>query len=193
MQRAYPGFRANVADWRRDELNTANKLTMVRIVMIPVFLAVLYINFPGSRYAAMIVFIAAGLTDIADGHIARTRGQVTDFGKFMDPLADKVLVIAAMLWFIEQGIMPAWAALIVIIREFMVTALRLIAANDGRVIAAAVSGKIKTVVTMLCLTLMFLPLPLWMIYICVAAITVTTLISGVEYFVRNKDIINFDK
>ena len=174
-------------------MNTANKLTMVRIVMIPVFLAVLYINFPGSRYAAMIVFIAAGLTDIADGHIARTRGQVTDFGKFMDPLADKVLVIAAMLWFIEQGIMPAWAALIVIIREFMVTALRLIAANDGRVIAAAVSGKIKTVVTMLCLTLMFLPLPLWMIYICVAAITVTTLISGVEYFVRNKDIINFDK
>ena len=174
-------------------MNTANKLTMFRIVLIPVFLAVLYIGFPGSRYAAMAIFIAAGLTDIADGYIARSRGQVTDFGKFMDPLADKVLVVAAMLWFVEQGTMPAWAALIVIIREFMVTALRLIAAGNRRVIAAAISGKVKTAVTMVCLTAMFLPLPLWLIYICVAAITVTTLVSGAEYFIRNKDAINWDK
>jgi len=166
---------------------------MVRVALIPVFLAVLYIGFPGSHYAAMAVFIIAGLTDFADGYIARSRGQVTDFGKFMDPLADKVLVVSAMLWFVEQGTLPAWAALIVIIREFMVTALRLIAADNGRVIAAAISGKVKTAVTMVCLTAMFLPLLPWMIYVCVAAITITTLVSGIEYFVKNMDTINRDK
>lgn len=174
-------------------MNLANKLTMIRIVLIPVFLAVLYIGFPGSHYAAMAVFIIAGLTDIADGYIARSRGQETDFGRFMDPLADKVLVFAAMLWFIEQGTMPAWTVLIVIIREFMVTALRLIAIDHGRVIAAAVSGKIKTLVTMCCLTVMFLPLEDWMIYVCIAAITITTVVSGVEYFVKNKDAIDWNK
>jgi len=170
-------------------MNTANKLTMVRIVMIPVFLAVLYIGFPGSNYAAMAIFVLAGLTDIADGYVARSRGQVTDFGKFTDPLADKVLVIAAMLWFVERSIMPAWVVLIVIIREFGVSALRMIAAGNGRVIAAAVSGKIKTVVTMVCLTAMFLPLWQWLIYACIGAITLTTLISGVEYFVKNRDVL----
>jgi len=141
----------------------------------------------------MAIFIVAELTDFADGYIARSRNQVTDFGKFMDPLADKVLVFAAMIWFVERGIMPAWAVLIVIIREFMVTALRLIAVGNGRVIAAGFSGKIKTIVTMICLTAMFLSLPQWLVYVNVAAITITTLVSGVEYFVKNKDIINFDK
>ena len=162
---------------------------MIRVALIPVFLAVLYIGFPGSNYAAMAVFIIAGLTDIADGYIARSRSQVTDFGKFTDPLADKVLVVSAMLWFVEKGDMPGWAALIVIIREFMVTALRLIAVGNGRVIAAALSGKVKTVATMICLTAMFLELRQWMIYVCVGAITVTTIVSGVEYFIKNKDVI----
>ena len=174
-------------------MNTANKLTMVRIILIPVFLTVLYIGFPYSSYAAMAVFIIAGLTDIADGYIARSRSQVTDFGKFMDPLADKVLVFSAMLWFVEQGILPAWAALIVVIREFMVTALRLVAVDNGRVIAAAISGKIKTVVTMVCLTVMFLPLQQWMIHVCIGAITVTTVVSGAEYFIKNKDTLNWNK
>ena len=174
-------------------MNTANKLTMVRIVLIPVFLAVLYIGFRGSNYAAMAIFIAAGLTDIADGYIARSRGQVTDFGKFMDPLADKVLVFAAMLWFVEQGLMPAWAVLIVIIREFTVTALRLIAVSHGRVIAADVFGKIKTTLTMICLIIMFLPLEQWMIYVCVGVITAATVVSGVEYFIKNKDVLSWDK
>lgn len=164
---------------------------MIRIVLIPVFLSVLYIGFPYSHFTAMAIFVIAGLTDIADGYIARRNGQVTDFGKFMDPLADKVLVVAAMLWFVERGAIPAWAALIVIIREFMVTALRLIAVDNGRVIAAAVSGKIKTLVTMVCLTAMFLPLMPWMVVVCVVLITVTTLVSGVEYFVKNRDILNF--
>ena len=171
-------------------MNTANKLTMIRIFLIPAFLVVLYIGFFGSQYVAMAIFVAAGLTDIADGYIARKRNQVTDFGKLMDPLADKILVLAAMLWFLEKGIMPAWTVLIVVIREFMVTALRMIAVDNGRVIAAGVSGKIKTVVTMVCLTVMFLDLPPWLMHTCVALITVTTLVSGIEYFVRNKDIIN---
>jgi len=166
---------------------------MIRILLIPVFLILLYINFPAGNYIAMAVFIIAGLTDIADGQIARRRGQITDFGKFLDPLADKVLVVAAMLWFVERGKMPAWIALIVIIREFTVTALRLTAADKGRVIAAGILGKIKTVVTMICLTIMFLPLRQGMIYTCLTAITVTTLISGVEYFIKNRDMINWKK
>ena len=166
---------------------------MVRVALIPIFLVVLYIGFPGSNYAAMGVFIFAGLTDIADGYIARSRSQVTDFGKFTDPLADKILVVSAMLWFVEKGVMPAWAALLVISREFIVTALRLIAIGNGRVIAAAASGKIKTVVTMVCLSAMFLELKVWMIYTCIGAISVTTLVSGVEYYVRNRDIMKLGK
>ena len=171
-------------------LNTANKLTMLRIVLIPVFLAVLYIGFQGSNYAAMAVFIIAGLTDIADGYIARSLRQVTDFGSFMDPLADKILVFSAMLWFVELGVLPAWMVLIVIVRDFSVTALRLLASRNGRVIAADLSGKIKTVVTMICMIVLFLPLRQWMIEVCIAAVTVTTLASGIEYFIRNRDILN---
>jgi len=174
-------------------LNTANKLTMVRIALIPVFMIVLYIGFPGSEYTAMAIFAIAGLTDIADGHIARKLGQVTDFGKFTDPLADKILVVSAMLWFVERGLIPAWAALLVIVREFMVTTLRLIAVGKGRVIAAAVSGKVKTAVTMVCLTAMFLPLRQWMIITCIALITATTLISGFEYFIRNREMLKSGK
>ena len=175
------------------DVNTANKITMIRIVLIPVFLAVLYIGFAGSRIAAMVLFVIAGITDFLDGYIARSRNQVTDFGKFMDPLADKVLVVSAMLWFVGEGTMPSWAVLIVIIREFMVTGLRLTAADHGRVIAAALSGKVKTAVTMVCLTAMFLPLQPWMVYACIAAILVTTVASGVEYFVRNINAVNWEK
>ena len=122
-------------------MNTANKLTMLRILMIPVFLVALYLDFPCNRYVALAVFILASATDFVDGHIARSRGLITDFGKFMDPLADKMLVMAAMLWFVEVGRMPAWTLLIVVVREFAVSGLRLIAADNGRVIAAAWSGK----------------------------------------------------
>lgn len=174
-------------------MNTANKVTMIRVALIPVFLVVLYIGFPGSNYAAMAVFIVAGLTDIVDGYIARSRSQVTDFGKFTDPLADKILVVSAMLWFVEKGSMPAWAALLVIIREFIITALRLIAAGNGRVIAAAISGKVKTVVTMVCLIAMFLDLQQWMLYVCIGAITTTTLVSGLEYVIKNRDVLKWDK
>ena len=143
-------------------MNTANKLTLLRVILIPVVLGILYLDFQGSNYAALAVFVVASLTDLLDGHIARSRNLVTDFGKFMDPLADKVLVLTAMLWFVECGKMPAWAVAIVIFREFAVSGMRLVAVEGGRVIAADWSGKVKTASTMVCLILMFLPfLPGW--------------------------------
>ena len=115
---------------------------------------------------------------------------MTDFGKFADPLADKMLVTAAMLWFVENGQMPAWALLIVICREFAVSGLRMIASDKGRVIAAGWSGKVKTASTMVCIVVMFLPiLPPLLNTVCVWVIVLTTLWSGVEYFVKNKDVI----
>ena len=168
-------------------MNTANKLTLLRVAMIPLFLVILYWGFPGSDYAALAVFILASLTDFADGYIARHCDQVTDFGKFMDPLADKVLVVTAMLWFVQCGRLPAWAVAVVIFREFAVSGMRLIAAERGRVIAAGWSGKVKTASTMVGLCLMFLPLPGWVTTACVTVIVVTTLYSGIEYFVKNRD------
>lgn len=172
-------------------MNTANKLTLLRVAMIPLFLGILYWGFPGSDYAALAVFILASLTDFADGYIARHCDQITDFGKFMDPLADKVLVVTAMLWFVQCGRLPAWAVAIVIFREFAVSGMRLIAAERGRVIAAGWSGKVKTVSTMVGLCLMFLPLPGWVTTACVTVIVVTTLYSGIEYFVKNRDIMDW--
>jgi CDP-diacylglycerol--glycerol-3-phosphate 3-phosphatidyltransferase len=172
-------------------VNTANKLTLLRVAMIPLFLVILYWGFPGSDYAALAVFILASLTDFADGYIARHCDQVTDFGKFMDPLADKVLVVTAMLWFVQCGRLPAWAVAVVIFREFAVSGMRLIAAERGRVIAAGWSGKVKTASTMVGLCLMFLPLPGWVTTACVTVIVVTTLYSGIEYFVKNRDIMDW--
>ena len=166
-------------------MTTANKLTMLRVIMIPAFLLVLYLQVPGAAYWAMGIFIVASVTDWVDGYVARHYNQTTDFGKFMDPLADKCLVTAAMLWFVEVGQMPAWALLIVIVREFGVSGLRMVAATNGTVIAAAWSGKIKTASTMVCLVLMFLPIPKELNTICVAVIVLTTIYSGVEYFMKN--------
>ena len=104
-------------------MNTANKLTLLRIAMIPVFLLVLYFKVPYANYWALGIFVAASLTDTLDGYIARHYNQITDFGKFMDPLADKMLVVAALLWFVEIGQMPGWALLVVIVREFAVSGL----------------------------------------------------------------------
>lgn len=169
-------------------MNTANKMTLLRVILIPVFLVLLYLNFPGHKLAALGVFILASLTDLADGYVARTYNQVTDFGKFMDPLADKLLVCAAMLWFVEVGQMAAWMLLVVIAREFAVSGLRMVAAPKGVVIAAAWSGKIKTASTMVCICLMLLPIPNWLNWLCLTVILVTTVWSGVEYFIRNRTV-----
>jgi CDP-diacylglycerol--glycerol-3-phosphate 3-phosphatidyltransferase len=169
-------------------LNTANKLTLLRVIMIPLFLVALYLQFPFHMLVALGLFILASVTDLVDGYVARHYNQITDFGKFMDPLADKLLVTSAMLWFVEVGQMPAWALLIVIAREFAVSGLRMVAAPKGLVIAAAWSGKIKTASTMVCICLMLLPIPAVLNLICVAVILVTTIWSGVEYFVKNRKV-----
>lgn len=172
-------------------MNTANKLTLARVVMIPLFLLVLYLQVPGANYWALAIFIVASLTDTLDGYIARHYNQTTDFGKFMDPLADKCLVTAAMLWFVEIGHMPGWALLIVIVREFAVSGLRMVAADKGRVIAAGWSGKVKTASTMVCICLLLLlPRFVELSAICVAVIVLTTIWSGVEYFMKNLDVLS---
>ena len=170
-------------------MNLPNKLTLLRIILIPVFMVVLYWGFPGANYVALAIFVVASFTDMLDGRIARKYNLVTNFGKFADPLADKMLVTAAMLWFVEIGQMAAWMLLIVIVREFAVSGLRMIASDKGRVIAAGWSGKVKTASTMVCIVIMFLPIPPILNTICVWVITLTTLYSGVEYFVQNRDII----
>ena len=172
-------------------MNTANKLTMLRVLMIPLFLVAVYLRFPFHRLFALIVFLLACITDFVDGYIARHYDQVTDFGKFMDPLADKVLVMAALLCFVEMGRLSAWALLIVIVREFAVTALRLIAAERGRVIAAAWSGKVKTASTMVCICLMLAFSRPALDRVCTVVILASTVYSGIEYFVKNKDVIDW--
>ena len=174
-------------------MNTANKLTMLRVFLIPVFLVVLYLEFPFHMIFALTVFILASVTDFVDGYIARHYNLVTDFGKFMDPLADKMLVMAALLWFVEVGRLPAWALLLVVVREFAVTGLRLIAVEGGRVIAAAWSGKVKAASTMVCICLMLVFVSPVLDGLCGAVIVATTLYSGVEYFVKNKDVIDWSK
>lgn len=170
-------------------MNTANKLTMLRVLMIPAFLLVLYLGLPYGNLIALAIFVVASLTDWLDGYIARNYNQTTDFGKFMDPLADKCLVIAAMLWFVEIGQMPAWALLIVVVREFAVSGLRMQAANLGKVIAAGWSGKVKTASTMVCICVMLLlPGAAVLNALCVTVIVLTTLYSGGEYLLVNRSV-----
>ena len=169
-------------------MTTANKLTILRVIMIPAFLAVVYAGFNGSTYVALAIFIAASLTDWLDGYIARHYHQVSDFGKFMDPLADKCLVVAALCWFVENGQMAGWVLAVVLLREFAVSGMRLVAVEKGRVIAAGWSGKVKTASTMVCICLMLFGIPGWAERVCEVIILVTTIYSGVEYFAKNLDV-----
>lgn len=171
-------------------MNLPNKLTLLRIIMIPVFVVLLYLDFPFNNLVALAVFILASITDTLDGYIARKYNLITDFGKFMDPIADKLLVTAAMLVFVDWHMMPAWVVIAVVAREFIVSALRLVAANNGRVIAAGWSGKVKTASTMVCICIMLLGLPQWVNAVCSAVILVTTAYSGIEYLVKNKDVLD---
>ena len=172
-------------------MNLPNKLTMLRIILIPVFLVLVLVDRIPMHYLwSLIVFLAACITDTLDGYIARKYNLITDFGKFMDPIADKLLVTAAMLVFVDWHMMPAWVVIVVVAREFIVSALRLVAANNGRVIAAGWSGKVKTASTMVCICIMLLGLPQWVNAVCSAVILVTTAYSGIEYLVKNKDVLD---
>ena len=170
-------------------MTTASKITLSRVLMIPVYLVTMYLSGGESNvwmYVSLAIFIIASLTDFVDGYIARHYNQVTDFGKFLDPLADKLLTIAAMCMFCQWGVFPAWALMIVLTREFGVTGLRLIAVQKGTVIAAGWSGKVKTASTMIGLILwMMLPENTVVGLIVSAVIVLTTVYSGVEYFIKN--------
>ncbi len=167
-------------------MTTANKITIARIIMIPVFLVLAY---SGLSYWAFAVYVLACLSDMVDGYIARHYNQITNFGKFMDPLADKMLVLSAMCFFVERGFMPGWVMAVVLLREFAVSGLRLVAAERNYVIAAAWSGKVKTACTMvgLCAMLLFSHVKLVNI-ISSAVILATTVWSGIEYFYVNRGL-----
>ena len=170
-------------------MTTASKITLVRVALIPVYLVTMYLSRGESglwMYLSLGIFVVASLTDFVDGYIARHYNQTTDFGKFLDPLADQLLTLAAMCMFCQWGVFPAWALMIVLTREFAVTGLRLIAVQKGNVIAAGWSGKVKTASTMvgLCLWMAF-PGSGWLGGVVVLVITATTVYSGVEYFVKN--------
>ena len=170
-------------------MTTASKITLVRVVMIPALMLTMYLS-KGAwgiwMGISLILFILASVTDYIDGQIARKCNQVSDFGKFLDPLADKLLTIAVMTMFCEWGRFPAWALMLVLTREFAVTGLRLVAVGKGTVIAAGWSGKVKTASTMvgLCVLMVF-PQNAAVIWIVSAVIILTTVYSGTEYFIQN--------
>ena len=178
-------------------MTTASKITLIRVAMIPAYMVTMYLSGGNAGLWMLIslaIFIVASLTDFIDGYIARKYKQVSDFGKFLDPLADKLLTIACMCMLCEWGMMPAWALMIVLTREFAVTGLRLVAVQNGTVIAAGWSGKVKTASTMvgLCFVMAF-PTVGWLVSVVNWMIVITTVYSGVEYFVQNWKCLGLSK
>nr|WP_207748060.1 CDP-diacylglycerol--glycerol-3-phosphate 3-phosphatidyltransferase [Clostridium thermobutyricum] len=196
-------------------VNLANKLTLIRILLVPIFLVfIIAKGIPYGTFIATFIFILASLTDKLDGYIARSRNQITNFGKFMDPLADKLLVTAALISLVELGLVQGWAAIIIIAREFAVSGLRTLAASEGKIIAASWWGKIKTVIQIIAIILLlievniststtlikmvanskvleyvFTSLPTIMMNIAV----IITVVSGWDYFRKNKGVISTNK
>jgi CDP-diacylglycerol--glycerol-3-phosphate 3-phosphatidyltransferase len=175
-------------------MNLPNKLTMFRVILIPFFVFFLLTDVLGTAgdYLALAIFIAASLTDMLDGKIARKYNLITNFGKFMDPLADKLLVCSAMICLTDMGRLPAWIVIIIIAREFIISGFRLIAADNQVVIAASMWGKAKTVcqMAMIILLLLHLPIPGYGVFTTVVtyAALILTVISLVDYLVKNKDV-----
>lgn len=199
------------------KMNLPNKLTLFRIILVPIMVIVSFFDIPGSflgisttMWIMELIFIIASITDKLDGYLARKNNQVTNFGKFLDPIADKILVVAAMILFVEMGRLPAWIPIIVIFREFAVSGYRLIAVqNSGKVIAANVWGKLKTVTQMIAIILMFLTTQPYFAFVnseliymttgdfvmnILASIFMTisviaTIFSGYEYLKGGKDLL----
>ena len=175
-------------------MNLPNKLTLFRIFLIPVLIIMMLSNLESKYLISCIIFIVASITDAMDGHIARKYNLVTDFGKFMDPLADKLLVIAALTCMIEAGLVAAWMVIIIVSRELTVSILRAIAAADGKVIAASGGGKIKTITQMLSVVVLLLGAQynnetiLLVGWVLILVATLITLYSGFEYLYKNKEL-----
>ena len=181
-------------------MNLPNRITVLRVLMIPIVVILMEVPNHGAQIAAAILFIIAALTDLADGHIARKRNLVTDFGKFLDPIADKLLVLGAMALLVEQTKMAGWVLLVYLAREFVISAFRMIAASSGTVIAAGPLGKFKTLLQSFAVPMLMLLKPLegevamWGQWGVVAADVVNyaamlmAVISCVDYILRNKHI-----
>lgn len=179
-------------------MNLPNKLTVLRVILIPFFVAFLLLS-PGNeafKWTALVIFVVASLTDMLDGKIARKYNLITDFGKFMDPLADKLLVCSAMICLIELQRIPSWIVVIIIAREFTISGFRLIAADNGKVIAASYWGKFKTTFQMFMVIFMIMnlemaPFPL-ITQILMWIALVLTIVSLCDYLIKNKDVMSGD-
>ena len=185
-------------------MNLANKITMARILVIPVFVVIAFLNIRYANVIAAAIFIVASLTDQLDGYIARARKQITTFGKFLDPLADKLLITAALIALVGKAKIPAWIATVIISREFIVTGVRLVAAGEGKIIAASMLGRVKNYVQVIAVILALIEkdassvLPFLVPYdglihittvVMLGAAVVITIYSCIDYLVKNKDII----
>lgn len=173
-------------------MNTPNKLTILRVIMIPFFVFFMLADMGNAgKYTALVLFIAASLTDTLDGYLARKYNQVTNFGKFMDPLADKLLVCSALICLMDVGKLPSWAVIVIISREFIISGFRLIASDNGVVIAASYWGKFKTTFQMVSVVLLILDIPAlaFVTTICVWIALLLTIVSLVDYIYKNHKIL----
>ena len=174
-------------------MNLPNKLTIVRIIMIPFFVFFLLTDFvAGSKWIATVLFCAASITDFLDGHIARKYNLVTNFGKFMDPLADKLLVCSALICFVELDKLPAWMVIIIIAREFIISGFRLVASDNGIVIAASWWGKSKTISQMIMIILLIADIPALSVLntVLIWVALILTVVSLIDYLVKNKNVLS---
>lgn len=179
-------------------MNLANKITIMRVMMIPIFMIILFSDINNSNYIAAVIFAVASFTDSLDGYIARSRNMVTTFGKFIDPLADKLLVSAALISLVQMDKISSWIVIIIIAREFTITGFRTIAASEGITIAASPLGKIKTVTQLIAIIFLLIdnfpfrligfPFDSIMIYVSLFF----TVLSGVDYLFRNKHVLETD-
>lgn len=195
-------------------MNLPNKITVARMLLIPIMIIVPYLGLNNilfgsvtiGSFITLIIFLIASFTDFLDGYLARKNNLVTTFGKFLDPIADKLLVLSALIMLVEQGIIPGWIPIIIAAREFIVSGIRMLAAGDGKVIAASWYGKVKTVSQMIAISLAFLSTNTFMQFTSVGMSTgalilnilmslamviavLTTILSGVDYFMKSRDIV----
>jgi CDP-diacylglycerol--glycerol-3-phosphate 3-phosphatidyltransferase len=176
-------------------VNIPNALTVSRLAAIPLLMALLLMRFPGHDQVAAALFIVFSLTDTLDGQIARRRGTVSDLGKFLDPLADKLFVLSVLIVLVQEGLVAAWVVVVIFSRELLITLLRSIAASKGRIIAAAPLGKTKTAMQMSAVTLLILQRPYPVVVpvttVVVAVAVLFTIVSGIDYLVRFRDVLGF--
>ena len=180
-------------------MNLANKITLFRVLLIPFFMITLFSNFDNSAYIAALIFAVASATDGIDGYIARSRNQITTLGKFIDPLADKLLVSTALISMVELGKIPAWIVIIIIAREFTITGFRIIAASNGINIAASSLGKIKTITQLVAIISLLIdnypfrsinfPFDIITLYLSL----IFTIISGIDYIFKNRNVLKINK